>query len=49
MSELQTGLQSWHDFYMTAAGAAAVLLGLLFLGVSLHWIEKPLSMRFYIG
>src|SRR5829696_354336 len=36
MSALQTGLHSWHDFYIAAAGAAAVLLGLLFLSVSLH-------------
>lgn len=27
---------SWHDFYMTAGGASAALVGLLFVGVSLH-------------
>jgi uncharacterized membrane protein len=36
MSGLEAGLQPWHEFYLAAAGAAAVLLGLLFLSVSLH-------------
>jgi hypothetical protein len=29
-------VQSWHDFYMTAGAAAATLVGLLFVGLSLH-------------
>jgi hypothetical protein len=29
-------LQSWHDFYVTAGAAAATLVGLLFVGLSLH-------------
>ena len=29
-------LQSWHDFYMTVGAAAATLVGLLFVGLSLH-------------
>jgi hypothetical protein len=29
-------LQSWHDFYVTAGAAAASLVGLLFVGLSLH-------------
>ena len=29
-------MESWHDFYMTAGGASAALVGLLFVGVSLH-------------
>jgi hypothetical protein len=28
--------QRWHDFYITAGGAAAVVLGLLFVSLSLH-------------
>ena len=36
MSVLEASVQRWHDFYLAAAGAAAVLLGLLFLSVSLH-------------
>jgi hypothetical protein len=30
------GLQSWRDFYVTAGTAAATLVGLLFVGLSLH-------------
>jgi hypothetical protein len=29
-------IESWHDFYMLAGSAAATLLGLLFVAVSLH-------------
>jgi len=29
-------LQGWHDFYVTAGAAAATLVGLLFVGLSLH-------------
>ncbi|MDP9319573.1 MAG: hypothetical protein M3P16_00590 [Chloroflexota bacterium] len=29
-------LQRWHDFYVTAGAAAATLVGLLFVGLSLH-------------
>jgi hypothetical protein len=29
-------LQNWHDFYVTAGAAAATLVGLLFVGLSLH-------------
>jgi hypothetical protein len=29
-------LQSWHDFYLTAGAASATLVGLLFVGLSLH-------------
>ncbi|HEX6349343.1 MAG TPA: hypothetical protein VF160_08125 [Candidatus Dormibacteraeota bacterium] len=28
--------QAWHDFYVTAGAAAATLVGLLFVGLSLH-------------
>jgi len=28
--------QGWHDFYVTAGAAAATLVGLLFVGLSLH-------------
>ena len=28
--------ESWHDFFLAAAGAAAALTGLLFIGLSLH-------------
>jgi len=29
-------VQGWHDFYLTAGAAAATLVGLLFVGLSLH-------------
>ena len=32
----QTTVQGWHDFYMLAGAAAATLVGLLFVGLSLH-------------
>jgi hypothetical protein len=36
MNGFETTLQRWHDYYVAAGGAAAVLLGLLFVGLSLH-------------
>ena len=33
---LQAHLQGWHDFYLVAGGASATLVGLLFVGLSLH-------------
>jgi hypothetical protein len=32
----QTALQSWHDFYAVTGEGAASLVGLLFVGLSLH-------------
>ena len=32
----QTALSGWHDFYILAGTAAATLVGLLFVGLSLH-------------
>lgn len=32
-------MEIWHDFYATAGGASAALVGLLFVGVSIHLDE----------
>ena len=32
----ETAIQGWHDFYVAVAGASATLVGLLFVGLSLH-------------
>ena len=34
--EMEVLLSGWRDFYLAAGSAAAVLLGLIFLGMSLH-------------
>jgi hypothetical protein len=36
MNSFETTMERWHDFYVAAGGAAAVLLGLLFVSLSLH-------------
>ena len=35
-------MDEWHDFFLAAAGAAAVLAGLVFVGVSIN-LEKIMS------
>src|SRR5438552_2681942 len=35
-SAFSQAVAGWHDFYMLLGGAAATLLGLLFVAVSLH-------------
>ena len=38
-------LEGWHDFYVATAGAAAALLGLLFVGVSINIGRLDLPQR----
>ena len=33
---IQTALPAWHDFFVASTGAAAVLLGLTFVGLTIH-------------
>jgi hypothetical protein len=40
MDGLEMTVQRWHDYYVVAGGAAAVLLGLLFVSLSLHLDRK---------
>ena len=39
-------MEEWHDFFLAAAGAAAVLAGLLFVGVSIN-LEMIMSNPVY--
>lgn len=52
MSELEAALATWHDFFVASAGAAAVLLGLTFVGLTVH-VERrrldPLRRGLAIG
>jgi hypothetical protein len=41
MNAFETTIERWHDYYL-AAGAAAVLLGLLFVSLSSH-LEREAS------
>ena len=46
--ELTAALAGWHDFYIAAAGAAAVLLGLVFVAISIHYDPTQLD-RYLVG
>lgn len=52
MSGLEAALPAWHDFFVASAGAAAVLLGLTFVGMTVH-VERrrldPLRRSLAIG
>jgi uncharacterized protein YndB with AHSA1/START domain len=36
LNGFETAMERWHDYYVVGGGAAAVLLGLLFVSLSLH-------------
>jgi hypothetical protein len=42
-SEIQAALPAWHDFFVASAGAAAVLLGLTFVGLTIHVERRGLD------
>jgi hypothetical protein len=41
--ELASALEAWHDFFVASAGAAAVLLGLTFVGLTIHLERRGLD------
>lgn len=41
--EIQSALLAWHDFFVVSAGAAAVLLGLTFVGLTIHVEHRGLD------
>ena len=50
--QLATSLAPWHDFLIAAAGAGAVLLGLVFIGLTIHLEgreEQPILVPMAIG
>ena len=38
-------LAGWHDFYLASAGASAVLLGLTFVGMTIHVERRALDAQ----
>jgi hypothetical protein len=50
--QLAFDITQWHDFFVAAAGAGAVLLGLVFIGLTIHLEgreEKPALVPLAIG
>ena len=41
--EIQAALPAWHDYFVASAGAAAVLLGLTFVGLTIHVERRGLD------
>ena len=41
--ELREAIEAWRDFYAAAANAGAALLGLVFVGLSIHLVGRPLN------
>jgi len=42
-TEISTALAGWHDFFVASTGAAAVLLGLTFVGLTIHVERRGLD------
>ncbi len=43
MTDAVTTLATWHDFFVVSSGATAVLLGLTFVGLTLHLERSSLD------
>ncbi len=43
VTEIQATLLAWHDFFVASTGAAAVLLGLTFVGLTIHVERRGLD------
>jgi hypothetical protein len=51
-TDLAAALADWHDFFVAAAGASAVLLGLVFIGLTIHLEgrqERPALVPMAVG
>jgi hypothetical protein len=46
--DLTTAITPWQPFYIAAAGASSVLLGLVFVAISLHYDPRNLD-RYLVG
>ena len=46
--DIATAVLPWHDFFVAAASASAVLLGLVFVAISLHYDPRHLD-RYLVG
>ena len=42
-SRIEAALPAWHDFFVASTGAAAVLLGLTFVGLTIHVERRGLD------
>jgi hypothetical protein len=45
VNAFETTMEPWHDYYVAAGGAAAVLLGLLFVSLSSH-LDREASAEY---
>lgn len=45
---LGEAIAGWHEFFLATASAAAVLLGLTFVGMSLHYDTRHLDRRLVV-
>jgi hypothetical protein len=46
--DLASALASWHEFLIVTGGAAAVLLGLVFIGLSIRMEDRDMRNRYFL-